>query len=225
MTDNQKLKMELLGMFKDVKAAKEAYQFMQDSESQPQASADSPISGKLLKDGVYYLTTDGMTVPYQSALTAPDDTKGILCVQGERNIVVALQDCNDGEDTTLTTWKDPANLKGNYIGTCIDAVADWNGEANTNHLKAVGLSDNISLEDGQYVPSTGEMLFIFTHKKDINIALEKAGGQPIADDWYWTSTEYSATNAWSLYLNIGYIGSYPKAASTIRARPVSAFIS
>jgi hypothetical protein len=56
--------------------------------------------------------------------------------------------------------------------------------------------------------------------------LEKAGGQPIADDWYWTSTEYSATTAWYLALDYGRMGSNgTKATTTLRVRPVSAFIS
>ena len=96
---------------------------------------------------------------------------GILLVQGERSIIIALQDCNDGEETTLTKQKDPSNLKGNYIDTCIDAVADWNGQQNTEHLKAVGLNADIILEDGQYIPSMGEMLFIFTNRKEVNAAL------------------------------------------------------
>jgi len=106
------------------------------------------------------------------------------------------------------------------------AVADWNGQKNTEHLKAVGLSDNISLSDGWYIPSMGEMLFIFTHRKEINAALEKAGGQPIADDWYWTSTEYSAADAWALSLYGGIMNpNLAKATTTHRVRPVSAFIS
>lgn len=223
MTENQKIKMELLGMFKDVKAAKEAYQFMQDGESQHQATASDPISGKQLNDGVYYLTADNKAVPYQAALTAPEDTKGILCVQGERSVVVALKDCNGGEYTTLTIRKDPYKLKGNYIAACLDATYDWNGEANTNHLKDVGLPGSLNLKDGQYIPSMGEMLFIFTHKKDIDNALEKAGGQPIANSWYWTSTEGSAANAWGLHLDYGPYYTN-KSENSLRVRPVSAFI-
>lgn len=164
-------------------------------------------------------------MPFKATLTPPEDAMGVLLVQGERSIIIALRDCNDGEETTLTKQKDPSNLKGNYIDTCIDAVADWNGQKNTEHLKAVGLSDNISLSDGWYIPSMGEMLFIFTHRKEVNAALEKAGGQPIADDWYWTSTEYSAASAWYLYLSYGYMDIGTKAAYSLRVRPVSAFIS
>ena len=230
MTENQKLKMELLKEFaisdepKSIEVCREMYKFMVEDEA-PTPSV--PTNGKHPKDGVYYICDDEnkTIVPYKATLTPPEDAMGVLLVQGERSIIIALRDCNDGEETTLTKQKDPSNLKGNYIDTCIDVVADWNGQKNTEHLKAVGLSDNISLSDGWYIPSMGEMLFIFTHRKEVNAALEKAGGQPIADDWYWTSTEYSATYAWRLYLNDGGMGNYAKATGTLRVRPVSAFIS
>ena len=230
MTENQKLKMELLKEFaisdepKSIEVCREMYKFMVEDEA-PTPSV--PTNGKHPKDGVYYICDDEnkTIVPYKATLTPPEDAMGVLLVQGERSIIIALRDCNDGEETTLTKQKDPSNLKGNYIDTCIDAVADWNGQKNTEHLKAVGLSDNISLSDGWYIPSMGEMLFIFTHRKEVNAALEKAGGQPIADDWYWTSTECSATSAWYLGLGNGDMHSNAKATSTFRVRPVSAFIS
>ena len=230
MTENQKLKMELLKEFavsyepNSVKVCREMYKFIVEDEA-PTPSV--PTNGKHPKDGVYYICDDenNTIVPYKATLTPPKDAMGVLLVQGERSIIIALRDCNDGEETTLTKQKDPSNLKGNYIDTCIDAVADWKGQKNTEHLKAVGLSDNISLSDGWYIPSMGEMLFIFTHRKEVNAALEKAGGQPIADDWYWTSTEYSATRAWYLDLGSGSMNNGTKAAGTNRVRPVSAFIS
>ena len=230
MTENQKLKMELLKEFaisdepKSIEVCREMYKFMVEDEAQ---TPSVPTNGKHPKDGVYYIFDDEnkTIVPYKATLTPPEDAMGVLLVQGERNLIIALRDCNDAEETTLTKQKDPSNLKGNYIDTCIDAVADWNGQKNTEHLKAVGLSDNISLSDGWYIPSMCEMLFIFTHRKEVNAALEKAGGQPIADDWYWTSTEYSAPYAWYLLLTNGGMFGYTKATRTFRVRPVSAFIS
>ena len=233
MTENQKLKMELLKEFaisdepKSIEVCREMYKFMVEDEAIARIDCGPNTNGKHPKDGVYYICDDEnkTIVPYKATLTPPEDAMGVLLVQGERSIIIALRDCNDGEETTLTKQKDPSNLKGNYIDTCIDAVADWNGQKNTEHLKAVGLSDNISLSDGWYIPSMGEMLFIFTHRKEVNAALEKAGGQPIADDWYWTSTVYSAPTAWGLNLNYGNMYGLTKATGTLRVRPVSAFIS
>jgi hypothetical protein len=219
--------MELLKEFaisdepKSIEVCREMYKFMVEDET-PTPSTPA-TEGKQLKDDVYYICDDEKKtiVPYKATLTPPEDAMGVLLVQGERSIIIALRDCNDGKETTLTKQKDPSNLKGNYIDTCINAVADWNGQKNTEHLKAVGLSDNISLSDGWYIPSMGEMLFIFTHRKEVNAALEKAGGQPIADDWYWTSTEYSAASAWNLNLINGYMGGTTKAAYTYRVRPLT----
>lgn len=228
MTENQKLKMELLKEFaindepKTIEVCRQMYKFMVEDEGQ--APASKPDT-KQLKDGVYYVTTDGMAIPYSAVLTSPEDLKGVGVVMGERSIIVALTESPAGEETTLTIQKDPSNLKGNYIDTCIDAAADWNGRENTEHLKAVGLSDNIHLVDGQYIPSMGEMYLIYMNRKEVNAALAKAGGQPIADDGYWTSTEYSATRAWCLYLSTGAMSNYIKATNTLRVRPVSAFLS
>lgn len=175
-----------------------------------------------IPDGIYYVMphriirhTDGVTDEESKTVT------GVLVKQGERSIVIALNDSPANKETKLTTQIAPDNCKGNYIKTYIDAVDDWNGKENTEHLKAVGLSSNIHLENGQHIPSMGEMLFIFTHRKAINEALEKIKAQPIADGWYWTSTEYSATKAWYLNLYFGGMNYYTKATITNRVRPVS----
>lgn len=67
---------------------------------------------------------------------------------------------------------------------------------------------------------------IYANMTKINYALSLiTGATQLVEDWYWTSTEYSATNAWGLYLNDGYtIYWATKASYTIRVRAVSAFI-
>lgn len=228
MTEKQNLKMELLKEFaisiepESVGFCREAYKFLSEDEAPAEPKQVPQV--RQLADGVYYTTGHGTAIPYKEVDKVPEDTKGVLVVQGECSIVVALIDAAD-DDTELTTQKDPEDCKGNYITKCIDAVDDWNGKENTEHLKRVGLHPNIRLEDGQYIPSMGEMLFIFTHRKAINEALEKADAQPIGDYWYWTSTEYSATYAWYLNLGDGGMSNGTKASYSNRVRAVSAFIS
>lgn len=176
----------------------------------------------LPKDGVYFLTESNDAIPYTD--TPPSNAKGILVVQGERNIVVALKDSPEVKETKLTARTDPDDCQGNYIQAYIDVVDDWSGKENTEHLKAVGLSPNIHLEDGQYIPSMGEMLFIFTHRKAVNEALEKINAQPIGGDWYWTSTENGVTYAWYLCLVNGSMYYATKDTNARRVRPVSTFI-
>lgn len=138
---------------------------------------------------------------------------------------MALQDAANDNDVTLKFDKDTTDYDG-YINTYIDAVADWNGEANTKHLKEIGLNPAIKLKDGEYIPSVAEMYLIYTNRKAINAALRFVGGQEISGKWYLTSTEFSATGVWVLSLSGG--GLYPwlaKASIKGRVRPVSAFKS
>ena len=227
MTENQNLKLQIIDKFANIEKpetiafCREAYKFIKEDEAKP----ETPAQANVIADGVYFVTENNAIVNCKNTLTAPDDTKGVLVVQGERKIVVSLNDANGGEDRTLSTAKDPGKDSWNYVTRCIDAAADWNGKDNTEHLKRHGLNPDIVLEDGQYIPSMGEMLFIFTHRKEINEAMVKANADIIDDCWYWTSTEYSATHAWYLTLSYGDMLSDTKATYTYRVRPVSAFIA
>lgn len=179
-----------------------------------------------LADGVYIVTKDGRADKFTGTnliLDCDNPVIGIGVKQGDRAVMVALRDAANGKDITLTANEDTTDYDG-YIPEYIDAVADWNGKANTDHLREIGLNPAINLKDGEYIPSVGEMYLIYTHRKEINAALRHVGGQEIPGEWYWTSTENSATNAWYLYLsdgNLNYWGT--KASDKNRVRPVSAF--
>ncbi len=179
-----------------------------------------------LADGVYIVTRKGRAIEYtgEGIALLDDEAIGIGIKQGDRALTVALTDAADGEDVTLTANKDTTDYDG-YIDTCIDAVADWNGKANTDHLREIGLNPAIKLKDGEYIPSVAELYLIYTHRKEINAALRFVGGDEIPGEWYWTSTEYSATHAWYLSLSGGNLyGWDTKASGKTRVRPVSAFI-
>ena len=103
-------------------------------------------------------------------------------------------------------------------------MQDYDGETNTQHLRKIGLNPQIKLKDGEYIPSLGELYIICLNQYAINEALKFVGGQPLAKDWYWSSTESSATYAWYLSLYDGYADSYAKAAYKGSIRPVSAFL-
>jgi len=223
MTENQKTKMALLFISKgDLKNAELAYKFiMADGEkSENMPSKEAP-------DGIYLIKKDGSPVlfeprePYEKGC----GLKGYIAIgikMGSKSIAVSLKDAADGDDITLTDKEDKTGW-GGYKDNYTDAVSDWNGKENTAHLGKIGLNKEIALETGQYIPSVGEMYLIYLHKKVLNEALRYVGGEPIKDDWYWTSTEYSATNAWILHLNDGSMLNGTKAAYTFRVRPVSAF--
>lgn len=177
-------------------------------------------------DGIWIIFDDGNCVRYDSVAGGGLNTDHVVAVgikQGDRSIAVALHDAAGGEDVTLTTADGEDDYL--YCAEYIDAVADWDGKGNTDHLRANHLNPAIDLRPGQWIPSVAEMYLIFTHRRELNKALQVAGGEPIKGVWYWTSTEGSAASAWLLHLSDGYLDWSAKASLKCRVRPVSAFIS
>ena len=229
MSEKSSLKMQLLQqMGNDIEKAKAAYQWLNEDQDvdTPQVSAVTESK----PDGIYLIFESGKALPFtpdkgvESDQVAKNDgpVKYIGIKWGSRTLAVALHDQANGEDITLTAKKDETEYDG-YIDNYLDAVANWTGKANTEHLKQIGLNKEISLAENEYIPALGEMLFVFLNRKAINEALEAVGGTPIDGVWYWTSTEYSAAGAWNLYLVSGYVYYDTKASNTVRVRAVSAF--
>ena len=177
-------------------------------------------------DGIYLVFEGGefdLYKPGQVTEAQKQNCIGVAVKLGGKSICVSLFDMARGEEITLTDGKDTTGWDG-YKDNTLDAGADWDGKGNTEHLKAVGLNPEITLLDGQFIPSVAQWRFICLFRKELNQALAELGGDELAG-WYWTSTEYSATYAWGLHLSYGYMGSYAKASGRFRVRAVSAFIS
>ena len=185
-------------------------------------TSESEAAANGLADGIYLIKKTGKPVLFAPGCNKKDCV-AVGIKLGSKSIAVALKDAADGKGIVLTDKKDKTKYDG-YINNHTDAVADWNGKANTKHLEEIRLNEDIKLEAGQYIPAVGEMYLIYPHKKAINEALEAVGGEPIADEWYWTSTECSAVFAWGLTLYDGGMAYITKAANALHVRPVSAFI-
>lgn len=174
-----------------------------------------------LADGVYIIDCKGHADRYIGEETETvNDTAYIGVVQGSHSVAISLHDVSEDE-ITLTSKKDDG--KGHYIDSYMDAVQDWQGKKNTEHLQAVGLNPAIQLKDGEYIPTLAELYIICLNRKAINAAMRFVGGQELAG-WYWSSTEHNAPNAWLLGLGSGSASYGTKAAFTRRVRPVSAFL-
>lgn len=237
MTENQELKMQLLDKFANIEKpetvdfCKAAFDWLTDEpiakpeEPQPQGSA---VIKNSKPDGFYLVFENGESIQYNpiygGEIVSDSPVKYVGIKWGDRSLKVALHDQAAGEDITLTASENKTKGYKRYIDNYLNAVADWNGKENTEHLKAIGLNEEIKLEDGEYIPALGEMYFIYLNRKGLNEILEQIGGEPIADDWFWTSTELSATYAWILYLDLGGAGYGTKASNPHRVRAVSAFI-
>ncbi len=222
MSEKSSLKMQLLQqMGNDIEKAKAAYQWLNEDQDVDTPQVSEAIESK--PDGIYLVSEDGSVILFDPEWKKPESPVKYIGVKwGSHSLAVALHDQANGEDITLTAKKDETEYDG-YIDTYLDAVANWTGKANTEHLKQIGLNKEISLAENEYIPSLGEMLFVFLNRKAINEALEAVGGTPIDGVWYWTSTESGATDAWYLYLGSGGVNYGTKASYAGRVRAVSAF--
>ena len=202
----------------NVETAQKCWDFVRGGD---EAKKQEPASDRLA-DGVYLIDTKGNAVRYDGEDTeTTNDTAYIGIVQGSHSVAISLHAVSKDE-ITLTSKKDDG--KGHYIDSYMDAVQDWQGKKNTEHLQAVGLNPAIQLKNGEYIPTLAELYLICLNRKAINAAMCYVGGQELAG-WYWSSTEYSATLAWNLYLNDGGANGWnTKATYAFRVRPVSAFL-
>lgn len=216
LTEKQNLRYDLLKANNyDVKNAKACYDFVTAPEPQQAKTANG------LADGVYLLQHDDTAVLFTGQIFTDTEKslyKGVGVKSGNKSLAVAM--CDMTEDEITLTKK-----QGGAHPICVyhNAVADWNGKENTDNIRDI-LNDDIWLADGEYIPSLGELYFIMLHIRDINAALKTIGGKTLYG-WYWASTQYSTTHAWSLTLFAGYAGSPAKATTQKnRVRAVSAFL-
>lgn len=217
LAENQKLRCALPTKCDfNVAKADEAYKFIMGSEA-----ATAEPQTETYPDGIYIVDGKGKAVLYTGPETKWDHCAGIGIKQGSKSLLVGLADAVDtaNQNCELTTKQGGSRFFKSHTG----AVADWDGKAGTDDLREI-LNPSIKMDEKQYIPSLGQMYFILSHLKAVNEALAFIGGQPLeVDAWYWSSTSYSANNAWYLYLSNGYASTNPKATTQGRVRPVSAF--
>lgn len=215
LRDRQNLRYELLKANNyDVDNAKKCYDFVAGDEPQSQSIAGTTK----LADGIY-LMYGKTAVPYTGYEVSKDGKEGCTGIGikfGGKSLVLALTDISD-DDVELTTQQGGTRFITDYHR----AAEDMDGKTATDDIRDIL---NMGISDDEYIPSLGELYFILAHFTQINAALEAVGGEPLRNDWYWSSTQYSTTNAWYLNLYNGSAYLYTKATSQNRVRPVSAFL-
>lgn len=165
--------------------------------------------------------------------------EGVVVVEGGKILVVA--------PTEATLYWSSAAVSGGGKTTTdrLTALDDWTGKASTaaqiTHSECNSESyapgycaayervnaNGKGLTAGRWwLPSLGELMMIYANMRKINYALSLINGAtPLAETWYWSSTECSATYAWRLYLNDGCALDWgAKATGQGRVRAVSAFL-
>lgn len=196
----------------DEEIAKKSYDFVMGNEPEPQPESKPTTE---LADGIY-LMYGKTAVPYTGQEVSAQGCTGVGVKFGGKSLVLALTDIND-DDVELTTQQGGTRFITDYHR----AAEDMDGKTATDDIRDIL---NMGISDDEYIPSLGELYFILAYFTQINAALEAVGGEPLRNDWYWSSTQYSATNAWGLYLDYGTARNLTKATYQYRVRPVSAFL-
>ena len=213
LSDRQNLRYELLKANNyDVDNAKKCYDFVAGDEPQSQSIAGTTK----LADGIYIMYGKHAVLFTGQEVSAQGCT-GIGVNFGGKSLILATEDISD-KDIELTTQQGGTRFITDYH----QAAEDMDGKAATDDIRDIL---NMGISDDEYIPSLGELYFILAHFTKINAALKAVGGEPLHNDWYWSSTQYSTAIAWGLGLNYGGALSWDaKATYQYRVRPVSAFL-
>lgn len=164
--------------------------------------------------------------------------EGVVVIEGGKILVIAPTE-------TSLYWSSAAVSGGGKTTTDrLTALDDWTGKASTaaqiKHTECSSASyapgycaqysrvnaNGKGLTAGRWwLPSLGELMMIYANMRKINYALSLIeGATQLAETWYWSSTEVSATFAWLLSLDTGGASYYTKATNQGRVRAVSAFL-
>lgn len=178
--------------------------------------------------------------------------EGVLLVEGGRHLVIAPTEAYatkwSSKPVSSSDTSGSVQISGvTTTGDRITALNDFAGRANTTAIINGSASSNVTntedyaagfcnkysctnangngLTAGRWwLPSMGEMAMIWANFDKINYALSKISGATLLQTtWYWSSTQYSATLAWTLYLADGGMGNGWKFVQG-GVRPVSAFL-
>ena len=210
------------------------------------AALNGGVGQNVQMDGVFIMThrkQDDYPVMFKphkwtAQQSAGEVADGVVIVEGGKILVVAPTD-------EAMHWSSAAvSGGGTTTSDRVTAMNDWNGKTNTaaqithaecsSNAYAPGFCHQYSRVNANgkgltackwWLPSLGEMMMIYANMTKINYALSLiSGATPLQETAYWTSTEFSATNAWYLNLSNGHASNSSKASNTGRVRPVSAFI-
>ena len=166
--------------------------------------------------------------------TFSDGHKGIIfhmLPDGNSGWVVALNDASSGcvwgnmsdiptldNQTPNIDYQQLLNDTAGYAHT--QAILSYQ---NYNNAYAAG---NVDYSHSWYLPSAAQLRILYAQLPFISNSFVEAGGENLAYDWYWCSSEYSASNAWridfSSNINSGMFTNVSKSSSH-RVRAVRNF--
>ena len=159
-------------------------------------------------------------------ITNADGSKGVVFytdATGTHGTMVALEDVSEG-----CAWGDATDIyaMNNFTDTHVQfALTDRNGYANTEAIRnqqgtGTGYAaDVVDFANGWYLPSANQLRKLYGALPFIEEAVVAEGGTVMTDNSYWSSTEFSFSDAWNPAFAMGHAGK----TSSCRVRAVRDF--
>ena len=160
-----------------------------------------------------------------SIVVNADGSKGVafwLSPDGDEGLMVALEDASEGSQ-----WGEAVDAFTlvNWTFNSVKALDDVSGNSNTRCIHNHQGTDNeyaasvVDFENGWYLPSVGELRKLYGALPMIETSLVNAGGSTLTEGTYWSSTEYSGSDAATASFNIGNLNKI----ETCRVRAIRHF--
>lgn len=209
MNKDQQLRFNLCQSFQNVEEAKKAYNFILEGKEVIPSADDNGIY--LIYDNGHYEEFNGFNFK--------DNIKSVGVVYDGHPFAVALKDLP--KQYALVRNTDECEKDSHLYKGEVDSIFDWDAEAHTKHIVEAGT--DISLKDGEFIPTAAMFVAMYRMREQLNKALKYAGGEPMkTDDWYWSSSESYATNSWVMNFGGGNLNGNGK-YNSYYVRPCTAF--
>ena len=192
----------------DLTKAEKLYNFIMGEQTKVY---NKPMVNENRPDGIYFILSPNLAVHESMATTKIKRYSSAVGVKmGNRFANVLLHDAAKGNAVPLQRnvalcqeYKLPIESEQFFYDSLWKAMSDWNGESNTNCMRGA-LNPDINLGENGYIPSVAQLNLIFLNINEINNALIEAGGDPMREDMYWSSTPYSNYYSWHVHFRTGY---------------------
>ena len=230
MEDKQKLKLLRLAVdyASDLDEAKANVSFILGDRS-PLTTCTTRTDNRykrtkaIIEDGVYIVAKGFPPVPF-GAISGVQNLKecDVMVSYHGHKWIVAKEDLKGDELPLFSDDSHPEDTSSFY--KCeIEALNDFDMKSCTEHLRKAGIA--FELDADLYIPTAGQLAAMFLFRKELNKALEMAGGTPMKEDVYWSSSEAGAWNSWSVLFASGSVGYWGNKYGSVGGyvRPCTAF--
>lgn len=155
------------------------------------------------KDGLYLIYGNGHAEPFTG-----DNSKDCVRYIGLKHRYMSFAISLTEHDIVQLLDDDSREESGSgtYYERECDALFDIDGRGNTERLVARNPKLRNLLEDGEYIPSLGQLDLMAHYMDELNKAFTYVSASPLSSTWYWSSTESSQAVAWYVVFSSGLTG-------------------